>query len=91
MSFENLGAIPSDPMLGLMQRVSADPREGKIDLGVGVYQDADGCTPVFDSVKQAESDLCRTQSTKAYLGAGGDAAYVEQLAIPALGENLGLQ
>ncbi len=91
MSFENLGAIPADPMLSLIQRVASDPRDGKIDLGVGVYQDAEGRTPVFDSVKQAESHLVRTQSTKAYLGAGGDAGYVEQLTAHALGGNLGLR
>ncbi len=91
MSFENLGPLPPDPMLGLIQRVAADPREGKIDLGVGVYQDANGRTPVYDSVQQAESRLCQTQSTKAYLGAGGNADYVEQLASHALGGHLGLQ
>ena len=91
MSFESLAPLPSDPMLGLIQRVSSDSREGKIDLGVGVYQDAEGRTPVFDSVKQSESALCRTQSTKAYLGAAGDADYVAQLAIHALGADPGLQ
>ena len=90
MSFENLPPRPADPMLALIQQVAADPREGKIDLGVGVYQDAEGRTPVFDSVQQAEATLCRTQSTKAYLGAGGDAGYVERLGAEALGGGHGL-
>ena len=91
MSFANLAALPPDPMLSLIHRVSADSRDGKIDLGVGVYQDAEGRTPVFDSVKQAESALWRTQSTKAYLGAGGDTDYVERLGAEALGLGHGLR
>ncbi len=90
MSFDHLAALPADPMLTLMQRAKADSGARKIDLGVGVYQNAEGRTPVFDSVKQAEFALWQTQSTKAYVGAAGDVDYVERLAEHALGGSAGL-
>ena len=52
--FESLGPMPPDSILGLMQAFREDPRPGKIDLGVGVYKDANGETPVLSVVKKAE-------------------------------------
>ena len=54
----------ADPILGLGKLFQADPRDGKIDLGVGVYKDASGNTPIVRAVKQAETILHKTQTSK---------------------------
>ena len=51
--FANLAPSKPDPLLSLIAEFKSDPREDKIDLGVGVYQDETGITPVMDAVKQA--------------------------------------
>ncbi len=66
---------PADKILALMQAFREDPRDGKIDLGVGVYRDAEGKTPVMRAVKAAERRLVDEQDTKAYTGLAGDPAY----------------
>ena len=66
----NLTAQPQDKILALMAAYRADPRETKIDLGVGVYKDATGATPVMRAIKSAEELLWKTQETKAYVGLG---------------------
>ena len=68
---------PSDSLLALIALANADPRPGKIDVGVGVYRDAAGNTPILRSVKAAEKILWETQETKSYLGSQGDARFVE--------------
>lgn len=70
--FENLKALPPDAILKLINEHRDDPRDNKIDLGVGVYRDEEGRTPILDTVKKAEHWLVAGQSTKAYLGSGGD-------------------
>ncbi len=67
--------MPADAILGLIAEHRADPRPDKVDLGVGVYRNAAGETPVLDVVKQAEQRLLETQSTKAYLGTMGDPGF----------------
>ena len=73
--FESLKALPPDAILGVIAEYNADPRPEKVDLGVGVYRNADGLTPVLDVVKQAEQRLVDTQDSKAYLGTAGYAAF----------------
>jgi len=68
---------PSDSLLALIALCNADPRPTKIDVGVGVYRDAAGATPILRSVKAAERILWETQETKSYLGSQGDARFVE--------------
>jgi aspartate/tyrosine/aromatic aminotransferase len=68
---------PSDSLLALIALANADPRPGKIDVGVGVYRDPAGNTPILRSVKAAEKILWETQETKSYLGSQGDARFVE--------------
>ena len=68
---------PSDSLLALIALANADPRPGKIDVGVGVYRDAAGNTPILRSVKAAEKILWETQETKSYLGSQGDARFVD--------------
>jgi len=74
-----------DTLLALIGLHAADPRPTKIDVGVGVYRDAAGATPVFAAVKEAEQWLAETQASKSYLGPEGDARYTELLAELALG------
>jgi len=69
--FEYLKAIPPDPILGLIAAYAADPNPKKIDLGIGVYRDESGNTPMLDCVVEAEKILLKTQTTKTYLGPPG--------------------
>ena len=69
--FENVNAIPPDPILGLIAAYAADPKPKKIDLGIGVYRDEFGATPMLDCVRAAEKTLIKTQTTKTYLGPPG--------------------
>ena len=71
----NLKSQPADKILALMAQYRADPRDTKIDLGVGVYKDATGNTPVMRAVKEAERRILAKQTTKAYTGLAGDPAY----------------
>ncbi len=73
--FETLETLPADAILKLIAEHRNDPREHKVDLGVGVYRDVDGSTPIPTAVKKAEQYLVDNQSTKAYLGSGGDAVF----------------
>lgn len=72
---ENLTQQPQDKILQLMAMFREDPRTDKIDLGVGVYKDASGLTPVMRAVKAAERQIWESQDTKAYTGLAGDPAY----------------
>jgi aspartate aminotransferase len=69
--FEHLQALPPDPILGIIAAHAADPNPRKVDLGVGVYRDEHGNTPILDSVRRAEKILLDTQTTKSYLGPRG--------------------
>jgi aspartate/tyrosine/aromatic aminotransferase len=67
--------MPADAILGLIAEHRDDPRPNKIDLGVGVYRNAAGDTPVLGTVKKAEHRLVGTQTSKAYIGTAGDPAF----------------
>src|SRR4028119_2462786 len=75
--FERLEEQKSDSLLQLIALANDDPRPDKIDVGVGVYKDAAGNTPILRAVKAAEKILWETQDTKAYLGSAGDARFAE--------------
>ena len=75
MHFDAIGRVPGDPILGLMEAYAADSNPRKFDLGVGVYKDALGLTPILQSVKLAEQRLVERQTTKTYIGGHGDAAF----------------
>jgi len=77
--FENLKPVALDPILGLMAAFKSDVRTQKIDLGVGVYQDDHGRTPVMASVKEAESRLMELETTKSYQGMAGDPEYNQRM------------
>ncbi|MFD0910414.1 amino acid aminotransferase [Ruegeria arenilitoris] len=86
--FENLKPQPADKILALMQMYREDPREQKIDLGVGVYKDANGVTPVMRAVKAAEHRIWEEQQTKAYTGLAGDPAYADAMITLILGTSV---
>lgn len=75
--FQGLKPQQPDVLLSLIALYRQDPRPQKIDLGVGVYRDAAGDTPVFGAVKAAEAVLLETQPTKSYLGPEGDLRFLE--------------
>jgi aromatic-amino-acid transaminase len=75
--FEKLPAQQPDSLLALIGLCRADPRPTKIDVGVGVYRDAAGATPILRSVKAAERILLESQETKAYLGSDGDTRFTD--------------
>ncbi|KAJ04379.1 aromatic amino acid transaminase [Sulfitobacter mediterraneus] len=77
--FETLKTQPADKILALMQMYREDPRDTKVDLGVGVYKDATGLTPVMRAVKAAEQKIWETQDTKVYTGLIGDPAYSDAM------------
>ncbi|MEA3035895.1 MAG: aromatic-amino-acid transaminase [Sphingomonadales bacterium] len=87
--FERLEAQKSDSLLHLIALCDADTRPDKIDVGVGVYRDSDGGTPILRAVKEAERILWETQETKAYLGSQGDARFTELIRRIVFGEKLG--
>lgn len=68
-----------DALLALIRLHNADPRPEKIDLGVGVYRDESGATPVLGAVKAAEARLLAEQPSKSYLGPEGDIGFVTAL------------
>ncbi|MBX5000784.1 aspartate/tyrosine/aromatic aminotransferase [Rhizobium lentis] len=77
--FDQLNSRPADSLLALIKAFQADDRLGKIDLGVGVYRDAMGRTPVMRAVKAAEQFLLENQDSKKYLGPEGDLQFVRLL------------
>lgn len=84
--FETLKEQPADKILALMQTYRDDPREGKIDLGVGVYKDASGNTPIMRAIKNAEQQLWEAETTKAYTGLAGDPAFADAMIAMVLGD-----
>ena len=83
--FAKVGRVPGDPILGLMDAYRLDPNPAKLDLGVGVYKDARGLTPIPHAVKLAEQRLVDTETTKTYVGGHGDAAFGHRLVDLVLG------
>lgn len=78
--------VPGDPILGLLDAYRADPNPAKLDLGVGVYKDALGLTPIPKAVKLAEQRLIDSEQTKSYIGGHGDPLFAEQMLQLVLGE-----
>jgi aspartate/tyrosine/aromatic aminotransferase len=87
MGLADLPPVQSDALLALIAMVNADPRADKIDVGVGVFRDGQGNTPILKVMKEAERRLTETQETKAYLGTGGDKRFTELLRPIVLGRH----
>jgi aspartate/tyrosine/aromatic aminotransferase len=84
--FERLEEQKADSLLNLIALCDADTRADKIDVGVGVYRDPAGGTPILRSVKAAERILLETQETKAYLGSRGDIRFTDLIKPIVFGE-----
>jgi aromatic-amino-acid transaminase len=82
----DLKPLPGDKILALMGMYRDDPRPEKIDLGVGIYKNAEGVTPVMRAVKAAEKTLWEEESTKSYTALSGDPAYSTAMAGLILGD-----
>ncbi len=83
---ESLNPQPQDKILQLIALFRDDPRDGKIDLGVGVYKDATGLTPVMRAVKAAEKKLWEVEATKTYTGLAGEPAFNAAMVTMILGD-----
>jgi aromatic-amino-acid transaminase len=86
-SIGELAPVKNDSLLALIELANADPRPEKIDVGVGVYRDSAGNTPILKVIKEAERRLWETQQTKSYLGGRGDVRFAELLRPVLLGEH----
>lgn len=85
--FSSLTAIPNDPILGLMAAFNEDTNPKKIDLGVGVYKDEAGNTPVLKCVKKAEQFCLANENSKVYLGMAGNVGYNDKIRSIIFGEH----
>src|SRR5215469_15283840 len=83
----DLPPVINDSLLALIALCDADPREDKIDVGVGVFRDGAGNTPILKVIKAAEQRLVDTQKTKSYLGSAGDKRFAQLLRPILLGEH----
>jgi aspartate/tyrosine/aromatic aminotransferase len=88
-SLADLPPVESDSLLKLIALADADPRQDKIDVGVGVFRDGVGNTPILKVMKEAEQRLVETQESKSYLGSAGDKRFAELLRPILLGEHAG--
>jgi aromatic-amino-acid transaminase len=84
--FSTLKEQPADKILALMAAYKEDPRAEKIDLGVGVYKNAEGLTPVMRAVKAAEQKLWQVEDSKSYVGLVGDPAFGDAMVNLILGD-----
>src|SRR5690348_6667307 len=75
----DLPPVSNDSLIALIGMVNRDPRPDKIDVGVGVFRDAEGNTPILKVIKEAEQRLVDTQKSKSYLGSAGDKRFAELL------------
>src|SRR3972149_3015922 len=75
--FETVQLAPPDPILGLTEAFRKDPNPSKVNLSVGVYQDASGKTPVLESVREAAKRVVARQESKVYLPITGSAEYAQ--------------
>ncbi|WP_417697621.1 amino acid aminotransferase [Psychromonas sp.] len=85
--FEQVSMAPADPILGLTDAFKKDSREDKINLGVGIYKNEMGQTPILATVKEAEKRLLAEETTKSYLTIEGIAAYGEAVQTLLFGKN----
>src|SRR4051794_17669056 len=83
----DLPPVEPDSLLQLIALCDADPRPEKIDVGVGVFRDGSGRTPILQVIKKAERHLLETQTSKSYLGSAGDKRFTELLRPILLGEH----
>lgn len=90
MLFTDLSEPQPDPILGLARQFAADLSPDKVDMGIGVYKDADGNAPVLRSVKTAEQWLATNQPSKVYLSSAGNPDYNGRIGALVLGGDAAL-
>jgi len=83
--FADLDLLPPDPILGVTAAFRRDTSPSKVDLGIGVYRDDEGNTPVPGAVREAERAMLAEQSTKTYVGPAGNLEFNERIGQMALG------
>ena len=83
----SLAPQPQDKIIKLIKEFTDDPREHKIDLGIGVYRDSSGRTPIMRAVKRAEKSLWEAEQTKSYTGIAGDPGYRNAMIALTLGQS----
>ena len=88
MIFKNLQQQPPDKILALMTAFKEDPRDQKLDLGVGVYKNPTGITPIMRSIKLAEKKWWEIESSKSYVGLVGDPAFSDAIISLVLGKSI---
>ena len=88
MIFKNLQQQPPDKILALMTAFKEDPRDQKLDLGVGVYKDPTGITPIMRSIKLAEKKWWEIESSKSYVGLVGDPVFSDAMISLVLGNSI---
>lgn len=86
--FETLSKAPQDKIFALMAEIAADDRPGKIDLGIGVYKDDEGNTPIMSAVKKAEQRIVSTSKSKSYIGVAGNKGFASAMVKLALGDSI---
>ncbi|MAH38018.1 MAG: aromatic amino acid aminotransferase [Marinovum sp.] len=86
--FKNLQQQPPDKILALMTAFKEDPRDQKLDLGVGVYKNPTGITPIMRSIKLAEKKWWEIESSKSYVGLVGDPAFSDAIISLVLGNSI---
>lgn len=86
--FSLLSPMPPDPILSITTKFQADPRSEKFDLGVGVYRDENGNTPIPAAVRKAERQIIDAQTTKTYLAPSGNPAFNDEMSKLILGDSL---
>lgn len=87
--FEKLNKAPADKIFALVAEYRADPRPEKIDLGIGVYKDEVGATPIMSAVKKAEARIFSAAETKTYLGVSGNRGFCDAIAELVFGQSAG--
>lgn len=85
--FEKVVEAAADPILGLTEAFKKDERQDKINLGVGIYKNEAGQTPILDTVKKAEARLLASETTKSYLSIEGNAAYGKAVQVLLFGKD----
>jgi aspartate aminotransferase len=84
--FDQLNALPADPLLGLISAFRNDPNPNKVDLGVGVYRDETGHTPIMTAIAKAANEHMQTEDSKTYIGPGGVVGFVDGIKQLVLGQ-----
>ncbi len=85
--FEQLNALSADPLLGLIQAFRDDPNPRKVDMGVGVYRDNTGHTPIMSSIQKAAQKHLDSEDSKSYISPLGVPGFVDGIKQMVLGNS----